>query len=195
MDKINHRGHRGKTALSIIGVSVLFGFLCVLCGEIKRAQAQSSDLVPAHDYSVLDARTSHAYRQLVHASVFNFGGVGFANAITPEEKAFHILLGSNHRLALFKRLLRDADAEGQLYALYGLYLDDSEAFKRQMAKISPNFEPLDRWEGLAFLGKGEVRTAHGCIFYQESMRKMIASIANGEFDHDFKSTDRKLLFQ
>jgi hypothetical protein len=93
---------------------LLCAFLCVLCGEIKRAQAQSSDLVPAHDYSILDARTNHAYRQLIHAHVFNFGGVGFANAITPEEKAFHILLGSNHRLALFKRLLRDADAEGQL---------------------------------------------------------------------------------
>ena len=189
VEEINHRGHRGKQLIIVVAI-----LLAALCGESRVARAQSIDLDSSKYYSLLDARINHAYKQLVHANVFNFGGVGFANMITPEEKAFHILLGSNHRLTLFKRLLREADAEGQLYALYGLYLEDSEAFKGQTALISPNFEAPDRWEDLAFVPKGEVRTAHGCIFYQESMRKMIASMANGEFDHDFKSTDRKLLF-
>jgi hypothetical protein len=191
--KINYRGHRGRAGSTGFGL-LLCAFLCVLRGLNNSALAQASDLVRAHDYTVLDARINHAYRQLVHAHVFNFGGVGWANAITPEEKAFHILIGATDRITLFKRLLREANAEGQLYALYGLYLDDPETFKKQVVRINPNFELPNRWEGLAFVPKGEVRTAHGCIFYQESMRKMIASMANGEFDHDFRSTDRKLLF-
>ena len=39
----NHRGHRGRIGLAVVGL-VLFGFLCVLCGETKRAATQSPDL-------------------------------------------------------------------------------------------------------------------------------------------------------
>src|SRR5213080_4759477 len=45
MDKtINHRGHRGRTALWFFALSLVVGFLCVLCGSSNRAQTQSSDL-------------------------------------------------------------------------------------------------------------------------------------------------------
>src|SRR5256885_2082468 len=42
--RINHRGHRGKPANGIAGFFFLLSLLCVLCGEIGRAQPQTSDL-------------------------------------------------------------------------------------------------------------------------------------------------------
>src|SRR6266513_1599333 len=53
MGRTNHRGHGGRTSIgrsrvSLKGVTIvclfLSGFLCVLCGEIKPAQTQTSDL-------------------------------------------------------------------------------------------------------------------------------------------------------
>src|SRR2546423_12344996 len=46
MDKtINHKGHRGRTALWFFALSLVVGFLWVLCGSHNRAQTQSSDLL------------------------------------------------------------------------------------------------------------------------------------------------------
>ncbi|HEX7721698.1 MAG TPA: hypothetical protein VF397_06035 [Pyrinomonadaceae bacterium] len=45
MDKtFNRRGHRGRTAPWFFALSLVVGFLCVLCGSNNRAQTQSSDL-------------------------------------------------------------------------------------------------------------------------------------------------------
>ncbi len=43
MNKMNHRGHRGRKELAVLGF-LLCGFLCVLCGETKLAAPQTSDL-------------------------------------------------------------------------------------------------------------------------------------------------------
>jgi len=40
---VNHGGHRGRKGSTII-CAVLYGFLCVLCGETGPALSQSADL-------------------------------------------------------------------------------------------------------------------------------------------------------
>jgi len=65
---------------------------------------------------------NRAYQKLLHANVFNLGGVGYGQAITAEEQAFKKLLTSIDSTSVFQRLIREANGEGQLYALLGLHL-------------------------------------------------------------------------
>lgn len=165
-------GFKGCARLMIAAV-----VLC--CGSFTLGQ----------DYSprVRNPQRQGAYQLLVHAQVFTFGGVGFAATITPEEKAFHALFDTGNSLPWFKRLLKDANSEGQMYALYGLYLEDPDAFKQEVARLQTDDGPPSHWEGFTFLEKGQVRTAHGCIFGQQSKQSVIAAIKNGDFDLAFRA--------
>lgn len=152
--------------------------------------------VLAQDYSsrLRNLEGDRAYQQLLHAKIFNFGGVGWAPMITREEKAFHALLRSSNRTELLKRLLEKANPEGQLYALYGLYLEDADAFKKEAETLEQNDGPPARWEGLVFIEKSKVRTGEGCILSREDMRAVIQRIAKGEFDPAFNSSYPRLIY-
>ena len=174
--------------LGIKGCARLIIAMCalVLCCSLSLAQ----------DYSTLirNAQTERAYQKLVHAQVFTFGGVGFGSMITPEEKAFHALVDAGNPAAGFKRLLYEANSEGQMYALYGLYLEDPDAFKKEAARLQTDECPPSHWEGFLFVEKGQVRTAHGCVFGQQSKQSVIAGIRNGDFDRAFKSSSPRLTY-
>src|SRR5438874_5803537 len=96
---------------------------------------------------IRNMETDQAHRRLLHAKVFNLGGAGFALTMTPEEKAFRTLSKSANSVALFQRLLREGNPEGQLYALYGLYLHEPSAFQNEAARLKNDDGSPARWEG------------------------------------------------
>lgn len=135
-----------------------------------------------------------ASERLLHANVFNLGGVGIAQAITPEEKAFRTILGSADPVRIFRRLINDADAEGQLYALLGLRLRAPDVFRNEVERITRNGGPPERTEGFTVIAKGEVRVAHGCIFFNAPYRSIVDEIAKGRWDAAVRSSSGNLIF-
>jgi hypothetical protein len=64
-------------------------------------------------------------------------------------------------------LIREANGEGQLYALLGLHLLAPDIFQAEAEKLRTNDGPPERIENFTPIGKGKVRVAHGCIFFQQ----------------------------
>jgi len=169
---------------------------CARLGLLICALVFVSSLTPAQDYSarVRNAQTDSAYKKLIDAHIFNFGGVGFAAQITPEEKAFRVLLESWNRVSVFKQLLNEANPEGQLYALYGLYLEDRDSFEKEAEKLKLTADLPPR-RGIFFpVEKGKVLIGRGCLLLHEDQRAVIEEIAKGKFDHAFRSNDTRLFY-
>jgi hypothetical protein len=125
---------------------------------------------------------NRAAQKLLHANVFNLGGVGYGQAITPEEQAFKKLLTASDSIKVFQRLISEANGEGQLYALLGLHLLAPDIFQAEAEKLRTNGGPPERIENFIPIGKGKVRVAHGCIFFQQDRQTVIEQIAKGAWD-------------
>ena len=143
--------------------------------------------LPAQNFSsrFRDLPSGGAYQTLLHAQIFNFGGFGYGQTITPEEQAFHKLLKSPNRLSTFSRLLRHASPEGQIYALYGLYLEDRSVFTEHAAKLKSQGGPAPQFGQFVFVNKHQVRVGSGCVLMQQDQVKVIDAIADGEFNQAF----------
>jgi len=141
---------------------------------------------------IRDFQTGRAFQRLLHANVFNLGGVGWANEITPEEKAFATLFESTDSVKLFQRLLTQANPEGQLYALFGLHLMAASDFKLEVERLKADDGPPERRENFIGIEKGKVRVARGCIFFRTTRKAVIDQIANGEWDAAFRLSTRKI---
>lgn len=137
---------------------------------------------------------NRAYQKLLHATVFNVGGVGFGQEITQEEKAFKTLLTSLDATSVFQRLISEANGEGQLYALLGLHLLAPDIFQVEVEKLRTNGGPPERIEKFIPLEKGKVRVAHGCIFFEQDRQTVIDQITKGEWDAALKSKSRVVTF-
>jgi hypothetical protein len=174
----------GKSRFETYATSVGLTLALVLCAVTAKAQDYSS--------RIRERKTEQAYRQLLHANIFNLGGIGFVLTITPEEKAFHTLLRSGNSVELFKRLLSEANPEGQLYALYGLYLEKPQLFKNEVERFKREIGPAERWERMTFIEKGKVRTGVGCVLFRQERQTLIAKIANGDFDQAFEASSSRL---
>jgi hypothetical protein len=133
-----------------------------------------------------------AFRTLTHSKIFNLGGFGFSLGVTAEEKAFRLLLNSGNSGTLFRRLLREANPEGQLYGLYGLYLEDREAFKVEADRLKYDDGPPERWDRMIFIEKSKIRTAEGCIVFRQDRPKLIEKIGKGGFDQTFQAMTNRL---
>jgi hypothetical protein len=174
MGKLNRRIHFASLGLTLV---------LVLCPSVLWAQ----------DYSSIRQRSiESAYHQLLHAKIFNLGGYGFAMTISAEERAFHTLLESSKSPALLKKLLHEANPEGQMYSLYGLYLREPEVFKSELERMKSEDGPAERWEEMIFIEKGKIRTAAGCFIFRQDRQALITTIASGEFDQAFKSSSARL---
>jgi hypothetical protein len=130
-----------------------------------------------------------SYNKLLHAEIFNLGGIGWARTMTTEEEAFRkLLVESQNPLASFKRLLSEANPEGQLYALYGLYLQDRNAFREEALRLKIEDGPPERREKFISVEKGKVRVGLGCLLFQQDRRAVIEKMAEGKFDQTFKAS-------
>jgi hypothetical protein len=143
---------------------------------------------------IRQAETSRAYEKLLHANVFNLGGVGYGQAITPEEHSFKKLLTSLDSTKVFQRLISEANGEGQLYALLGLHLLAPDVFQAEAEKLRTNGGPPERIEKFLVIAKGKVRVADGCIFFEQDSQIVIDQIAKGAWDAASRSNSRILTF-
>ena len=176
MDKLKSKGCASGLVLA---------FVFVLCSSVAQAQGYVS--------RVRNMETDRAYRQLLDAHIFNLGGVGFVLSITPEEKAFQVLLRSANSVALFERLISEGNPEGQLFALYGLYLEKPRLFENEVERFKREAGPGERWEGMIFIEKGKIRTGVGCILFRQERQTIISKIANGEFDKAYQASSLRLV--
>jgi len=165
---------------------LLFHLLAIaaVCPLVAHGQEYSS--------RVRSRERDQAFRALTHAKIFNLGGVGFANGITPEEKSFRLVLKSGNSVASFQRLVREANPEGQLYALYGLYLEEPGAFKSEVERLKYNDGSPERWDEMIFIEKGKIRTAVGCIVFRQDKHVLIEQMTKGDFDQAFQAMAKRL---
>ena len=77
------------------------------------------------------------------ARIFAIGGIGYAGVITDEETAFNALCKAPDAAEQFRRLLREATIEGQMYALLGLrqvgasdYKTQADRYRRSTRKVN-----------------------------------------------------------
>lgn len=141
---------------------------------------------------IRQVETSRAYQKLLHATVFNLGGVGWGLEITPEERAFKTLLESGDSITLFQRLINEGNAEGQLYALFGLHLQAPEVFQAEAEKLRAGEGPPERIEQLIPIEKGKVRVARGCNSFRLGRQTVIDQIEKGDWDAALKSHSQSL---
>jgi hypothetical protein len=154
----------------------------------------SSSSAPAQalGFRMRNSDTDRAYRLLLHAGIFNLGGAGFGLTMTKEEGAFRVLLRSANSIALFEQLAREGNPEGQLYALYGLYLEEPDAFHSEVDRLKRDDGPPARWEGFMFIEKGKIRSAKGCILFDGERSAILDQMARGSFNQAFKSLSATL---
>ena len=157
----------------------------------------NSGPVAAQDYNsgIRNLQDGRAFQKLLHAKIFNIGGIGWASQITPEEEAFKILFDSGDSIKEFQRLVNQASPEGQLYALFGLHLKAPDIFQKEAERLKADDGPLKRAEKFVFIEKGKVRIGIGCLMFDHDRRKVIDQIAKGEFDIRFKSSRHRLILQ
>ncbi len=161
--------------------SLVVGGALFVCGSVA-----------AQDYSaqIRNLPSDRAYQKLLHAKIFNTGGIGWASQVTPEEEAFKILFESGNSIKEFQRLVNQASPEGQLYGLFGLHLKAPEIFRNEAEKFKADDGPPKREQKFTFIDQGQVRIADGCVIFTQDRRKVIDQIAKGEFDTRFKSSPR-----
>ena len=142
-----------------------------------------------------ERETDRAFHKLLHAHIFNFGGVGFVNQITEEEKAFEVIFQSAVSAQLFQQLLSEGNGEGQLYALFGLRATARASFRLEAQGLQKDEGPGSRIEGFTIIPKGKVRMGRGCILYQQDMQTVIDEIAKGDWDAAFFSRRKPTLIR
>ncbi len=100
-----------------------------------------------------------AYARLLKAERFAYAGVGYAGTLPKEVLAVRTLLGEKNAKPTLLKLLKEATAEGQLFALSALYLVDQQTFELQVEKfITTN---------------ADVRVQSGCRSYTQKARALI----------------------
>lgn len=109
-----------------------------------------------------------AYKQLLSAKVFAFGGVGFAGTISEPEKAFHIVAADTNALEHFSGLLRDGSGAAQLYGLCGIRGLAPKTFDNKAKPI--------------IAANPKVNTMAGCLMAEEAASDVVARIALGRYD-------------
>ena len=93
--------------------------------------------------SVSAAQSGKNYQVVKSARIFAIGGIGYAGVITDEETAFDALCKAPDAAEQFRRLLREATIEGQMYALLGLrqvgapdYKTQADRYRKSTRKVN-----------------------------------------------------------
>ncbi len=69
-----------------------------------------------------------AYDTLMKANTFSNGGTGVAGSMSPETKAYAVLMKNKNAFDLFYHLEQEANNQGRLYALCAMYQLDNQYF-------------------------------------------------------------------
>src|SRR5262245_57652348 len=83
-----------------------------------------------------------ALDELARATEFQNEAVGYEKAMSPNVRAFRIILQQQDATAMFAELLQRGTVVGRLYALCGLYLKDPQQYRRGLAAFKPSGEDV-----------------------------------------------------
>ena len=132
-----------------------------------------------------------AYAKLLKVRMFAVGPVGYGAQTSEAELALKVLLTEREANRALKSLVHDANPEGRLYALVGLRLINIGAFKLEIERYQARPEsmeeksnPADRFRTTA---KGQVKTARGCLIFDQPFQSIVNKIQAGDYDHEFKT--------
>ena len=114
------------------------------------------------------AQATEAETALRKEGTFAVGGIGYAAAMSPGERALREVLAQSNAAVLLENLLPEASAPGQLYALLGFRSRDRDAYKRALAAFGQR--------------NTTVQTMRGCIRMKEQFRELVKQIDHGEYD-------------
>jgi hypothetical protein len=130
----------------------------------------SADQTGGFDLSSISPGGRQAHGELLQASIFSLGPVGFAALRSESESALRTLLEEKEAIAALKDLLSNATKEGKMYALYGLYLKDQEVFRQE----------LERYKASQVSGN-MINTQSGCPIMPESEDVVVTKIETGQY--------------
>ena len=134
---------------------------------LRPARPAPSVPVPIHHNTALEL----AATVLREADRFYAAQTGYGGFNPPEVLAWRYILPSDRADSVFKAILHDGPRPGQLYALAGLYLIDSVAYKRESRRL----------RSLA----GDVPTVIGCIVGARSVSSVLDDMDRGWWTKEF----------
>jgi hypothetical protein len=102
------------------------------------------------------------------ATLFAFGGVGYAGTISPGEKLYRKVLESPQALLYFRMIVVQGTPEAKLYALCGIHTLDKERFEGHATSLK-KADPT-------------VTTMSGCSMLPKPASKVIWEISVGLYD-------------
>jgi hypothetical protein len=97
--------------------------------------------------SVGATQSGKNYQVVKSARIFAIGGIGYAGVITDEETAFNALCKAPDAAEQFRRLLREATIEGQMYALLGLRQVGAPDYKAQADRYRKSTRKVNTGSG------------------------------------------------
>ncbi len=114
------------------------------------------------------ASPAAAIARLEQATVFAFGGVGFAGTTSSGEVAFRELWAERNAKIHFEQVYRHSTPEGRCYALVALSTLDRKGFDRRATAIRKE-------------APYEVSTMRGCLVSTESIFTLLVKIERGDY--------------
>ena len=121
--------------LLLVLTSLVAVFSLTACASWRSWCFPEQNPVSRPEIRALDA-VRRAYDLLLTTEEFASAHVDVAGTPSCQALAFQELLDSRMADSAFKRLLKEATIEGQLYALSGLYFTDPSAFEVQVERYS-----------------------------------------------------------
>jgi hypothetical protein len=114
-----------------------------------------------------------AYKLLLDAECFAFGGTGFIAVPSQGELAYRAIARCTNALALFKATLTNANPHGQLYGLCGIRDFEPASFQKQAEALR--------------IANPKVLTMSGCVSQYDFVTNVIDRIGSGSYDNYLSS--------
>jgi hypothetical protein len=107
-----------------------------------------------------------AATRLAKAHIFAIGGVGFAGTTSDEEKDFRLIVADDHAPDVFANLYERGNNQAKAYALLGLYLVNTDRFRKIYDSLPVSNEELLQMKG--------------CIISKERLSVIAKGIDSGQ---------------
>jgi len=113
--------------------------------------------------------SSLAFTVLLHADYVSLGPSGFAAVVPPPVLAWRVLIEDPQAPKLFEQLLQEATPAGQIYAMAGIFLLDTDAFGAALPRLRAQPAHL-KWQD-------------GCVLTDMTEEGAITWLQNGTVTH------------
>jgi hypothetical protein len=158
----------------------------VLTGLVNFSTARASSK-PDFDTANLSDAGRKAYAELLNASVYSVGGIGYSGSMSHETELLRTLLREAHAIEALRSLVQNGSPEGSLYGLVGLHVRNRELFDEELKHLKSKGEPVAREVSFSAtrkisLARGEILMHEGCLWMTMERRQILTRIEAGQYD-------------